>query len=566
MKIEELIERVKAGDADALRTVYEVYSQRMRNACKRMTQEDEDTVSDLVQESFIRAYYSLGKLKDASKFGEWIIAITKNVSLRYLERKRKIQMVSFSAIEDGLDVESSYASDSKLEEKELLEIIDQLPSGYRKVFRMAVIDGFSHKEIAEKLGIEPHSSSSQLTRAKVLLRNMINRRMLAIISIVLISIPICKYLFWKKGTEKEQLSVAKVSNGKKKHPVNPETEQPNTPLAVIKQPNAPLSVTNKSLMATASQRKMELPNYAVVDSVDIKTDSEKKDSTNNILVAIEKDTMSLDTIKQVAPKLEEFIAKEANPSHKNKWQLLAMGSLGSALAQNAYKLIAGNSSGLPDPDGPTPIVPDVFSTWGDYYNYLQQKKHDGMPADTVALMTIAKHNSGKIIEHEHHEKPITLGISLTKTIGKNWNMETGLQYSLLKSNFILGEGEYHISRDQKVHYLGIPVRTSYKWFNSKKWSAYSSAGVLLNIPMYGKNSVQYVTGTTVPYKDSWHFTPSAQWTVGVGTGLQYNFTPKWSLYLEPSFNWYIPNGSSVHTIWTEHPFTVTVPFGIRFTW
>ena len=79
MKIEKLIERVKAGDADALRTVYETYSQQMRNVCIRITQEDEDTVSDLVQESFIRAYYSLEKLKDASKFGEWIVAITRVV-------------------------------------------------------------------------------------------------------------------------------------------------------------------------------------------------------------------------------------------------------------------------------------------------------------------------------------------------------------------------------------------------------------------------------------------------------------------------------------------------------
>ena len=206
---------------------------------------------------------------------------------------------------------------------------------------------------------------------------------------------------------------------------------------------------------------MELPNYAVADSVGIKTDSEKKDSTNNILIVIEKDTLSLDTIKQVAPKLEEFIAKEVTPSHKNKWQLLAMGSLSSALAQNTYKLIAGSSSGLPDPDGPTPIIPDVFSTWGDYYNYLQQKEHDGISTDTVALMAIAKHNSGEIVEHEHHYKPITFGISLTKEIGKNWNVETGLQYSLLKSNFILGEGEYYIGRDQKVltweYLLELPI-------------------------------------------------------------------------------------------------------------
>ena len=140
--------------------------------------------------------------------------------------------------------------------------------------------------------------------------------MLAVISIILISIPICKYLFWKRGTETEQLPVAKVNDDKGKRTVNRETVQPNTHL----------SVTDKNIVATTSQSKMELPNYAVADSVGIKTDSEKKDSTNNILIVIEKDTLSLDTIKQVAPKLEEFIAKEVTPSHKNKWQLLAMGS------------------------------------------------------------------------------------------------------------------------------------------------------------------------------------------------------------------------------------------------
>ncbi len=564
MKIEKLIERVKAGDADALKTVYEAYSQKMRNVCIRITQEDEDTVSDLVQESFIHAYYSLEKLKDASKFGEWIVAITKNVSLRYLERKRKMQIVPFSAIEDEFDVESSFSSDSKLEEKELFELIDKLPSGYRKVFKMAVFDGFSHKEIAEKLGIEPHSSSSQLTRAKVLLRNMINRRMLTVISIILISIPICKYLFWKRGTEKEQLPIAKVNDAKRKYSVNRKTERSNTPL----------SVTNKNIMATTRPSKMELLNYDVVDSVSIKTDFKKKDSTNNIVIAIEeKDTFSLDTIKQVTPKLKEFIAKENAPSHKNKWQLLAMGSLGSALAQNAYKMLVGNGGG--DLEGPQPSGPQKFSTWEEYYQYLQQNAHGDMSEEEKALMVIAINNmnninniknEGKIIEHEYHDKPITFGLSMTKTINRNWSIETGLQYSLLKSKFILGEDEYYIQKKQKIHYLGIPLRLSYRWLGSNRWTAYTSAGVILNIPLSGKTDEQYVTGNVVPYTDSWHFTPSFQWTVGTGIGLQYNLTNNWGIYLEPTFSWHIPNGSTIHTVWTEHPFTITVPFGIRFTW
>ena len=88
----------------------------------------------------------------------------------------------------------------------------------------------------------------------------------------------------------------------------------------------------------------------------------------------------------------------------------------------------------------------------------------------------------------------------------------------------------------------------------------------MNIPLSGKTDEQYVTGTVIPYSDSWHFTPPFQWTIGTGVGLQYNFANNWGVYLEPTFSWHIPNGSTTRTIWTEHPFTITVPFGIRFTW
>lgn len=566
MKIEKLIERVKAGDADALKTVYETYSQRMRNVCIRITQEDEDTVSDLVQEAFIRAYYSLGKLKDSSKFGEWIVAITKNVSLRYLERKQKVQVMPFSSIADEFDVESSLASDSMLEEKELLEIINKLPSGYCKVFKMAVIEGFSHKEIAEKLGIEPHSSSSQLTRAKVMLQAMINKRTLALISIILICVPICKYLFWKKDTEEKRLSVANVDNAKEKPSANHGTELSNTKSS---------SVDKKVLATTTPNVKTKLPKFTVVDSICIKTDFEKDDSTNNIVIAIEKDTVSFDTVKQVMPNFEEFIAKnDVAPSYKSKWQLLAMGSVGSALAQTAYKILVGNK-GEDSTDGPQPSGPQMFSTWEEYSRYLQQNAHGNMSEAEKALMEIAINNTnninnikngGKIVEHEYHDKPITFGLSMTKTINRKWNVETGLQYSLLKSEFILGEDDYYVQKRQKIHYLGIPLRLSYKWFGANRWTAYTSAGIILNIPLSGKTDEQYVTGTVIPYSDSWHFTPPFQWTIGTGVGLQYNFTNNWGVYLEPTFSWHIPNGSTTRTIWTEHPFTITVPFGIRFTW
>lgn len=556
MKIEKLLEKVKAGDTDALKIIYEKYSPMMRGICISITKEDEDTINDLVQDAFILTYNSLGKLKDNSKFKEWCATITKNIALRHLEKKSKVEVVSLSSfMDEELEVEGALSTDSILHEKDILELINTLPTGYGKVFKMSVIEGFSHKEIADRLGIEPHSSSSQLARAKAMLRNMIDKRALATISIILISIPLCKYLFWKRTVEEKNIPTANAERKK-----NNKIEKSKFEIVS--------SQTNQYVTNTIITKKKQICEVSL-DSIVKSNEWKDEDTIRNIAIVIEdRDTTSSDTTNVFIPQIENYIANDTTRygKKKNKWQFLATGSLGSALAQNVYKLIAANNSGLPDPDGPTPIIPNEISTWEDYYNYLHQKKHDGMTADTLALMTIAKHNSGKIVEHEQHEKPITFGVSLTKNIGKDWNVETGLQYSLLKSNFTLGESEYYINREQKVHYLGIPLRTSYKWYNSKNLSAYSSAGIILNIPIYGKNSEQYVIGTTVPYRDTWHFTPSVQWAVGVGNGLQYNFAPNWSIYLEPSFNWYIPNGSSVHTIWTEHPFSVTVPFGIRFTW
>lgn len=554
MDLKMLIERVKADDADALNTIYEAYVPMMRNVCFSITKADEDTVNDLVQDAFILAYYSLEKLNDEEKFGEWAAAITKNVSLKYLERKRKVKFMPLSHYLDNMNVESGVSADAMLAEKELIQLIDRLPEGYGKVFRMSVIEGLSHKEIAERLGIEPHSSSSQLARAKAMLRKMINRRMLAVISAIIVMIPLCKYLFQRRGTEEKKTVTAKVEGTKVK---SKKTQDIDT------QPSVTPTVSNNYIAKTPTVTP--LPQGGVdLDSMPKNAVLEIRDTAINIAVAIPPtDSVARDSIQYNIPIFENHMAEDVSKKHKNKWQLLAAGSLGPALVQNAYKLFAGIGDDITD--SPSTDIPKVISTWEDYYKFLVRKGGQVSP-DTAALITIAKHNTGKIVEREQHDKPITLGLALTKSLGKNWSIESGLQYSLLKSNFTMGEGAYYIQRTQKVHYLGLPFRLSYKWLRSKRWSVYSSAGVLLNIPLVGEAKERYVTDTTVPYKNRWHFTPSWQWSVGAGVGVQYNLSPNWGIYAEPTFNWYIPNGSSIHTIWTEHPFTVTAPFGVRFTW
>ena len=550
MNIERLLEKVKAGDSTALKNLYNIYSPMMRDICINITKEDEDTINDLVQESFIRVYYSLGKLHDADKFNGWCATITKNICFRYLAKKQKMQFVPISSLMDEeLNLVSTLTPNEILEEKEILNLINTLPAGYRKVFWMAVIEGFSHQEIAVKLGIGSHSSSSQLARAKAMLRSMLNKRAFAVITIFIICIPLCKYLFWNKNSEGKESPIAKIQE---------KTVLTKRPQQVEEEPTSHNHVAGN----TVYKRR----HYVYPDSISQSEEWREKDTTMNVAIVIEtKDSVPYDTTKVILPYTEKFIANGTEDKKKSNWQMIVAGSVGPALAQNVCKVLAG-SSALPDAEGSAPIIPDELSTWEDYHNYLKTKEHNGMSADTLALIDIAKHNFGEIVEHEHHDKPITFGVSLTKQLNNRWNIETGIQYSLLKSSFTLGEGKYYINRVQRIHYLGIPLKTSYKWLNSKDWSVYSSGGLIVNIPLYGKNCEQYITGTVTSYEDIWHFTPPMQWAVGVGTGLQYQITPNWSIYLEPTFNWYIPNGSSIHTVWTEHPFTFTIPWGLRFTW
>ena len=181
-------------------------------------------------------------------------------------------------------------------------------------------------------------------------------------------------------------------------------------------------------------------------------------------------------------------------------------------------------------------------------------------------MEIADRNHGDIIEKEQHDRPITFGISLSRAIRNKWSVETGLQYSLLNSKFTTGEGGFFIGRNQSVHYLSLPVRVSYKFAEYKRLLAYAAAGAALHIPVYGKSDSYYVTESTAIHIDRWRIKPPVQWSTNVGLGLQYRFMPKVSVYFEPTLNWYIPSGSSTHTIWTERPFVFSAPFGIRISW
>ena len=571
--ITTLVEKAKQGDADAFSTLYQMYYPKMKGICINILREDKAVVDDLVQDAFILAFVSLKDLKNTHRFSQWLTSITTNLVLKYQEKGKKYDFISLSDVEEEFStvLEDDNTSKQSISYEEIMAAIDSLPEGYKKIFNMSVLDGLSHQEISELLDIAPHSSSSQLSRAKAMLRNILSPRAMLIIVLALIVIPVYRYFTAKKKLVSEN-DVNIVRTRKSNEDITP----------IQKKPNVSVSRTQNAVLCSNHRSVQQGKNIVITVGDSIKTGqnvileiSDSLQENQYVLADNKRDSIiKKDSVYTPIPNEERWIADDTRTHKKSKWQLLAAGSLGTTLAQNVYKIItsSNNNIGSSQPSGPDqPTTPDQpseksFTTWEEYAEYLHRLTPTDPTAENVAMMDIADNNKGKIEEYEHHDKPITLGLAVNKNIGKHWSLETGLQYSYLKSYFTLGTGNYRVDKEQKLHYIGIPVKLSYQFMAYKKLSAYGSAGASIQIPLSGKTYADYVVGGKSGYTTDWKTIPSIQWTVNTNIGIQYQFAPKLTLFVEPTLNWYIPNGSEVKNTWTERPFTLTVPFGIRLSW
>ena len=164
----ELIGRVLAGDPRAERALYDAHVDRVYRLVYRMVA-DPHRAQDYTQEAFIRAFRRLGDFRGESALSTWICSIAISVTLngiRSLKRAREREV--------GLDEAPTLGVRPVEAEPDLktrmTQAIDRLPDGYRTVFVMHDVEGYTHQEIAETLGVQPGTSKAQLFRARARLR------------------------------------------------------------------------------------------------------------------------------------------------------------------------------------------------------------------------------------------------------------------------------------------------------------------------------------------------------------------------------------------------------------
>lgn len=168
----DIIEGCVQGDRLCQKALYDRYASKMFGLCLRYAP-DYHTAEDLLQEGFIKIYYNIYKYNGSGSFEGWMKRVFINYAIEQLRRADR----NFTAedIDKAPEVVTG-GNDiiNKLNLDDLLNLVRSLPTGYRTVFNLYIIEGFSHKEIADMLSITEGTSKSQLARAKGMLQEKIN--------------------------------------------------------------------------------------------------------------------------------------------------------------------------------------------------------------------------------------------------------------------------------------------------------------------------------------------------------------------------------------------------------
>lgn len=398
--------------------------------------------------------------------------------------------------------------------EELDNIIDKLPEGYGTVFRLAVLDGLSHKEIAEQLGIAPHSSSSQLSRAKAMLRQFIMqyRKEMGILSIIGLV-----WLIWQ---------------GLYKHRV----ETPYIPI-LSNNNDTKSTVAIDTIIETDSSIDSIVPHPKLIRKIVIHPDGQQNIAnapiSNDTIRTVNNDSTSNDTISiiQRTTIRGELIAQNDVPNIRSNethdWSL-SLAYTGS-FEQNDI-----NRYFIPNPD-----CPDVEG-----------------PSDEI-----------EITEKTRHYMPLVIGLSINKPLTSRWNVETGVRYTYLRSDYSTESTQMKKETIQRIHYIGIPLKLSYRIMTINGFSIYGQGGGAFDIPIYGTQHLwEYSPQFETKNKDIFNIHAPFQWSVEGGLGIQFHVTPSFSFYAEPSLRYYFNPGSDIKTIRQDKQFEFTIPIGLRWTW
>ena len=561
------IDACKNGDKETLGELYTTYANRLLGVCRHYVKDD-NSAHDILHDAFIIIFMSIQDLKDESKLEGWMITIVRNLSLKYLQNTEK-EAIPLSCLNIEIQ-EAACEEQKKIEFGLLLSAIESLPEGNREVFKLSVLEGLSHKEIGEQLGINPHSSSSQLFRAKKTLRAMlINYWMLFLLPIL---IPVYIYIATRDKTVETSDNEPTATNTHKS-----QSKYVQKGLGTLKKEESRYS-TSPSISGNAGRGSagaiVPEGNIALQVSTDSAITEQRAlpfnvDSLQKHLAIGIGTNDSLYCIPQTPQDKMIALNERMNFNVCNKKKYPWTFNLGYSSNAGANGAVS-NLNYLSLVDYANGGATAKLYTWADLEDYYARNNAlmDSVERARMSLI-LREHptdDNGSLGEVAHHCRPKTFGLSINKQLSPKWTFGTGITYTRLKSEF---ESEYNKARlvkTQKIDYVGIPLKLTYQVWSKGRFNAYMTGGMAFEMPVHSSLEKKYIITADSSYTLKRDIKPRYQWSVNLGVGVQYKLFKPFSLYLEPNMFYYFRNSSNLETYRTEHPFIITVPFGLRLTW
>jgi len=169
---EAIIRGCIKGKSKYFEALYKLYADKMFAVCRYYTK-DYTEAEDILHEGFIKVFESITKFKNTGSFEGWIRRIMVNTALEKFRKNNKMHFVS----DDNINIDDTKIVnvESEISAKELFEMINELTPKYKMVFNLFALEGYSHKEISQMLGISEGTSKSNLARARIILKEKVEK-------------------------------------------------------------------------------------------------------------------------------------------------------------------------------------------------------------------------------------------------------------------------------------------------------------------------------------------------------------------------------------------------------
>lgn len=504
--IEQLVNGARDGDPMAQSLLYKQCRGRVVAVCQRVVG-NRQLAEELADDAMLVAFSKLDQLQDAARFEAWVGQIARRLAIRHLRRHRQPLLVPLDEVAEMPDAEAP-----EISEAEIMQAVAALPTGYREVFRLSVLEGRSHQEIADRLGIAPHSSSSQLTRAKRLLRTMLH------FGWVLLFLPLAWLLLRHPEEVPPQMAQAPVADS-----------LPSEPAPVPIAPRRP-SIRSVDSAATVQVEIVSPP-----------------------AEPLPRDTVSI----------QQHVWDSLRPMSEPTWNVdVRSGSRWSFTVAYAQPMTGGfdliQPYSLPLSNGTS------IDNWIDFVSSTISM--DPTPEEIVLGKIAAANigcNAGAILRAESHRPPFEVRGQLSLRIGDDWTVGTGMGLMSLGSHFRIGEGPNRIEQTQTLIYLGLPAEVGWRLCQRGSLSVCASVGATLHLPLQAFLATDYVVDQRVAFRKRTALRSAAMFSAGVGLSLQWHLSPTLSLYVEPSLRYYWLPAPMPSTYLDSHCFAPAIPCGFR---